>query len=124
MQGWSNGLVKKLVRGVDVETWWVSSLRPLPRDQRRHVAALLMYTAWNIWKETNRRVFEGQTMTTLLVPSLHLYFGVESAANGFECTERLVVPMLALFLVEFECFQLIDQLLAIHPHQQLRPYCQ
>ena len=30
-------------------------------------AALLMYTAWNIWKERNRRVFEKKIMTAPLV---------------------------------------------------------
>ena len=67
IQGWSNGVVKTPERGVDIEAWWMSSLQLIPQEQRRHVAALLMYTAWNIWKEWNRRVFEGRSMTAPLV---------------------------------------------------------
>jgi hypothetical protein len=33
------------------------SLALLPAAQKRSVAAILMYTSWNLWKERNRRVF-------------------------------------------------------------------
>ncbi|OEL15981.1 hypothetical protein BAE44_0023001, partial [Dichanthelium oligosanthes] len=42
-----------------IEERWPASLRHLPKNQRRITAALLMYVAWNLWKERNRRVFEG-----------------------------------------------------------------
>ena len=41
-----------------VADWWENELAGLPKKQRRVKAALLMYTAWNLWKERNRRIFE------------------------------------------------------------------
>lgn len=100
MQVWSDGLGKKPERGVDIEIWWRSSLLPMPKDQRRHVAALLMYTAWNIWKERNGRVFEGKTMTAPLVFNCILEeMGLR--ASSFESAKCLVVLMLVLFLYDF-----------------------
>ena len=45
--------------GLQIEDWWKSSLRNLPKDERRVAAALLVYMAWNLWKERNRGIFEG-----------------------------------------------------------------
>jgi hypothetical protein len=45
---------------IDLEDWWNVSLQGCTKEDKRWVAALLMYTAWNIWKEPNRRTFDGQ----------------------------------------------------------------
>ena len=38
----------------DVQTWWDRSLSSLKQVQKRTVAALILYTTWNLWKERNR----------------------------------------------------------------------
>jgi len=59
MRIWSAGLVQVPEPGLEIDDWWKSSLNNLSKADRRIAAGLLMYTAWNIWKERNRRVFQG-----------------------------------------------------------------
>jgi hypothetical protein len=40
--------------------WWERELAKLPNKIRKLKAAMMIYTAWNIWKERNRRVFNQQ----------------------------------------------------------------
>ncbi|RCV28904.1 hypothetical protein SETIT_5G439700v2 [Setaria italica] len=49
----------------DIQEWWDSTLKPLKGKHRRSVAAVIMYTTWNIWKERNRRIFDSNSMTAV-----------------------------------------------------------
>jgi hypothetical protein len=50
---WTRGLVQLPVQNAYVEEWWNSSLSGRPKEERKRLATVLMYTAWNIWKERN-----------------------------------------------------------------------
>lgn len=67
MNSWLAGLIQVPDAGMTIEGWWQNSLSPSPKEQRRNVAALLMYASWNIWKERNRRTFEGKVLNALQV---------------------------------------------------------
>lgn len=42
------------------EQWWNLQLASLPKQRRRIKAAVMMYTAWNVWKARNRKIFYHQ----------------------------------------------------------------
>lgn len=46
----------------EFQDWWNRVLEPLKAKQRRSVAAITMYTTWNIWKERNKRIFDNSSL--------------------------------------------------------------
>jgi hypothetical protein len=66
-----------------LKTWWERSLQGRSAAQQKTTAAILMYSAWNIWKERNRRTFEGTTRTPAQVLGLiKEELGLFSTATG------------------------------------------
>ncbi|KAF8665960.1 hypothetical protein HU200_054046 [Digitaria exilis] len=57
-------------RDVSMERWWNQTLAGLPKTIKRDRASLMIYTVWNLWKERNRRVFDGQYNTPQRVLAL------------------------------------------------------
>jgi hypothetical protein len=43
--------------------WWNSGLAETSTASKSRQATIRIYTAWNIWKERNRRIFESTTST-------------------------------------------------------------
>ena len=48
---WSDGLICTPSPSVDVEEWWNLSLRTANDENRSRIAAILIYTFWNVWNE-------------------------------------------------------------------------
>jgi hypothetical protein len=70
ISNWTVGLVEVPARDVSMADWWNRSLQGLLKKTKQKLASLLIYTAWNIWKERNRRVFEGVMVLPSRVLSL------------------------------------------------------
>jgi hypothetical protein len=52
---------------LSLQGWWNASVTGRSKEEGRRVAALLIYTAWNLWKERNRRAFQGVAATPVTV---------------------------------------------------------
>jgi hypothetical protein len=50
---WVQGLVTMPPPDITIEEWWNASLQGRSKEEKRWVSFLLMYTAWNLWKERN-----------------------------------------------------------------------
>lgn len=55
----SHFVLKPDAASSELEAWWLMSLQHVDAKQRRSKVALMLYTLWNLWKERNRRIFEG-----------------------------------------------------------------
>jgi hypothetical protein len=67
---WTEGGISVPSPSLNLELWWNNEMRGLTTRQKKERAAILIYTTWNIWKERNRRIFEGKTATPVRVLQL------------------------------------------------------
>jgi hypothetical protein len=58
---WTYGFVKVPARDVTMADWWNQLLAGHQKKPKQQLSSLMIYTAWNIWNEHNRRVFDGVT---------------------------------------------------------------
>ena len=61
VQNWTDGLISLPPSGIGIEEWWNLMINSTTSENRNKVAAILIYTAWNIWNERNRRIFQGSS---------------------------------------------------------------
>jgi hypothetical protein len=67
---WTFGRVQPPAIGSSLTDWWNSSMQTTPKELKRNLAAVLIYTAWNLWKERNRRIFDHTAATPMRVMAL------------------------------------------------------
>lgn len=67
---WTDNLVSVPGDEDDLQQWWNDSMSRASKHDRRRVSSILIYTAWNIWKERNRRIFQNVSTTPDVVLGL------------------------------------------------------
>jgi hypothetical protein len=53
-----------------MQAWWNEAMSGVSGKEKIKKASTIIYTAWNLWKERNRRVFEKKTATPRRVVEL------------------------------------------------------
>jgi hypothetical protein len=88
---WSDGLVHLPTRDASLEDWWNLQMSGTPSKQQQKKATIMIYATWNLWKERNRRVFEGVSETPSRVVQL---INDEMSLRATTCcrSEPTVVP--------------------------------
>ncbi|WVZ55635.1 LOW QUALITY PROTEIN: hypothetical protein U9M48_006273, partial [Paspalum notatum var. saurae] len=65
---WSNNLIlPPVVDCLSVEDWWLTAFLGKPEEHHKTISGILMYIVWNIWKERNRRIFDGKSASLTTV---------------------------------------------------------
>jgi hypothetical protein len=70
VNAWTGGLVPVPQPDLSLESWWNSTLRSATKNDKRRLATLLIYAAWNLWKERNRRIFDHRSASPSAVLTL------------------------------------------------------
>ncbi|RLN08356.1 putative ribonuclease H protein [Panicum miliaceum] len=60
---WLHGVLPFQGFDFQLEDCWRANLQNMSKHEQKIKAAVLMYVAWNISKERNRRIFESKAMT-------------------------------------------------------------
>jgi hypothetical protein len=60
---WTEGFIRVPNQNLSLAIWWNGELARLSSEDRLRCAAYLIYAAWNLWKERNRRIFDGVLST-------------------------------------------------------------
>ncbi|TVU27989.1 hypothetical protein EJB05_19495, partial [Eragrostis curvula] len=69
-KGWGQRYHMPVRGDTSVAEWLHDAVKRMNRDTRRIFTGAILYTWWNLWKERNRRVFEGKSHTVTHVAQL------------------------------------------------------
>jgi hypothetical protein len=58
--GWLDGLIQLPARDACMLEWWNMAMASVSGKVKAKCASIMIYTTWNLWKERNRRLFEGK----------------------------------------------------------------
>ena len=87
VRSWTNNLIIPPSSDIQsFDSWWAVVLQNKSKEDQLTVSGLLMYFTWNIWKEQNRRIFEGkQTSTQVVFHLAKQEMALRRAAVGHPC---------------------------------------
>ncbi|KAF8730793.1 hypothetical protein HU200_016656 [Digitaria exilis] len=99
MANWSNVQITRLGNINRVMAWWEQMTND-GQDHTLELYQILLYTAWHIWKERCRRVFDNKTMapTDLATIIQGDILAQRVASSSFSEYSRVIVTVFLVFL--------------------------